>query len=71
MISALILEKIMWKSNLKFGLLCKNKIVTIFLLFFYISKRYLLKKNTPRVYIWENGKIPEKLREKILATKID
>ena len=42
MISALILEEIMWKNRL----LCKNKIVTIFLLVFYTSKRYLFKKHT-------------------------
>ena len=34
MISALILEEIMWKSRLKCELSCKNKIVTIFLLVF-------------------------------------
>ena len=45
MISALILEEIMWKSRLKCGLLCKNEIVTIFLLvFFFTSKLYLLRK---------------------------
>ena len=39
MISALILEEIIWKSRLKCGLLWKNKTVTIFLLVFYTSKR--------------------------------
>ena len=55
MISALILEEIMWKARLKCGVLCKNKTVTMFLLVFYTPKRYLLKKNTPHIYIigWE------------------
>ena len=50
MISALILEEIMWKSRLKCWRLCKNKIVTIFLLVFYTSKRYLLKKHALYIY---------------------
>ena len=46
------MEEIMWESRLKCGLLCKNKIVTIFLLVFYTSKRYLgLLKKTRLVYI--------------------
>ena len=44
MIRALILEEIMWKSRLKGGLLCKNKIVTIFLLCFIPQNL----KNMPR-----------------------
>ena len=57
MISALILEEILWKSRSKCGLLCKNKIVTIFLQVFYTSKRYLLKKHTsyiPIIYCKSN-----------------
>ena len=50
MISALILEKIMWKSRLKCGLSCKSKIVTIFLLVFLIPQNgSYLKKNMPRM----------------------
>ena len=45
----------MWESKLKCGLLCKNKIVTVFLLVFYTSKRYLLKKQAS--YLKEIGVI--------------
>ena len=49
MISALISEEIMWKSRLNWGLLCTNKIVTIFLLVCFIPQNgTYLKKNMPR-----------------------
>ena len=48
MISALILEEIMWKSRLKCGLLSKNKIVTIFFISFVIPQNGTYLKNTPR-----------------------
>ena len=51
MISALILEEIMWKSRLKCGLLCKNKIATLFLLVFVISQNGTYLKNMPRILI--------------------
>ena len=51
MISALILGEIMWKSRLKCGLLCENKIVTIFLLVFLISQNGTYLKNMPRILI--------------------
>ena len=48
MISALILEEIMWKRGLKWGLLCKNKIFTMEYTYIptgistnHITRRYL------------------------------
>ena len=52
MISALILEEITWKIKLKCGLLCKNKIVTIFLLVFLTPQNGTYLKNTPHIYIY-------------------
>ena len=52
MINALILEEIMWKSRLKCELLCKNEIVTIFLLVFLYLKTV---QNTPCINdVWIN-----------------
>ena len=52
MTSALILEEIMCKSGLKCGLLYKNKIVTIFLLVFFIPQNgtYLKKHALYNIY---------------------
>ena len=61
MVSALVLEQIVWKSRLKCGLLCKNKIVTI-LYYFFIPQNGTYLKNTPRIknygdfmQEWETG----------------
>ena len=67
MISALILEEIMWTNRLKRGLLCKNKIITTFLLVFYTSKRYLLKKYAS--YIQNNSITDCQYERKILIKK--
>ena len=55
MINALILGEIMWESRLKCGLLCKNKIVTIFLLIFFIPQNgtYLKKTRLVCLSLWK------------------
>ena len=40
----------MWQCRLKCGLLCKNKIVTIFLIVFLIPQNGTYFKNMPRIY---------------------
>ena len=44
------MEKIMWKSRLKCGHLCKNKIVTMFFTSFFIPQNGTCLKNTPRIF---------------------
>ena len=60
----------MWKSRLNCGLLCKNKIVTIFLLLFYTQNGTYLKKHASYIPRYSDGWMDRKIDKLILKSSL-